>query len=319
MHNSKRPRVEMTASFRCLVDANLVAAMTSFQCGLYDDLRPRFAKWRASSAPPRDLSFRDLCVRDGSDRRVVLHEAIARGELDIVKRLEACQLDLFSPSAMDCAARHGQRAIVAYLHTAGYACTSDAMDQAATHGHLPVVAYLDTHRHEGCSLQAMVGAAENGHLFVIEYLHKHRDEGCSVRAMDYAARNGHIDVVRFLHTHRNEGCSAIALDFAAAHGHLAIVEFLHNERTEGCSTYAMDGAARNGHLAVVQFLHTYRHEGCSRKAAVQASRMGHSAIATFLKANYSVDALPSAPRKLRGKMPKRPLVRLLPPAVSRRL
>ncbi|KAL2913760.1 hypothetical protein HK105_206776 [Polyrhizophydium stewartii] len=74
---------------------------------------------------------------------------------------------------MDEAAASGNLELVRWLHTHRQArCTTRAIDTAAANGHLQVTRWLATHRPEGCTVRAVIGAAVNGHHQVLCFLHQ---------------------------------------------------------------------------------------------------------------------------------------------------
>ncbi|KAH9126217.1 hypothetical protein LEN26_001095 [Aphanomyces euteiches] len=291
-----------------LLNPSLIMKIQQFQTGLFEDLLPRYAEWRAFQklhtcfrygidVPPRYQCFfdmrihiQDLYLPSMSDRRFVLHVAIYEGDLFVVKRCYQCLQDtIASPQALNCAARYGHLHIVEYIHRHRNqdGCTTAAMDDAATHGHLPIVQFLTFHRTEGCTTRAMDGAAKNGYLDIVQFLHTHRNEGCTHVAMNAAAEHGHLEIVDFLHRHRSEGCTIDAMDFATQNGHLDVVEYLHWNRSEGCSVDALNWAAEGGHLELVHFLNDHRHEGCTVEAMDMAAQNGYIDIVEFLHENRS--------------------------------
>ncbi|ETW10146.1 hypothetical protein H310_00516 [Aphanomyces invadans] len=296
-----------------LFNPSLLTTIQHFQPGLFADLHPRFAEWRAFiqthanfrynvGAPLRYQRFfdsqmhvaQDLYLPEVSDPRFVLHVAIFEGDVHVVKRCARCQEHTISPQALTCAARFGHLDIVQFLHQlqshtrhpALRGSDTTAVDAAAAHGHLAVVEYLLQHQYS-CSTNAMDSAATRGHLDLVRFLHDHSSVGCTHVAMDGAAENGHLAIVAFLHFHRTEGGTIDAMDFATQNGHLDVVQFLHFHRAEGCSADALNWAAEAGNLDLVYFLHDHRHEGATTDAMDAAAQHGYLDIVEFLHENRS--------------------------------
>ncbi|ETV67302.1 hypothetical protein H257_16536 [Aphanomyces astaci] len=228
-----------------LLSVDILPIIQAFQCGLYEDLLPSHRTWNQTrtrfdskrqqtmcQAPQEstELAVDEYFVDDVTDRSFPLHHAIVHGSLSLVQRWIQCRgREIVTRYAMDCAAAHGQMAILQWLHHRNFSgCTTDAMDFAALRGHLNVVTFLHCHRAEGGRFLAMDFAAGQGHLDVVKYLHTHRREGCSTMAMDAAASNGHLDVLVFLHTHRREGFTSKAIEGAKKYGHHDIAAYLQS-------------------------------------------------------------------------------------------
>ncbi|RHY72734.1 hypothetical protein DYB38_008933 [Aphanomyces astaci] len=306
---TRRSLLRRDATFTSvLFNPSLMTTIQQYQCGLFVDLQPRYAEWKAFvqthsnfrynvAAPVRYRCFfddkmhvtQDLFLPAVSDHRFVLHVAIFEGDLYVVQRCIRCH-SLVTPQALTCAARFGHLHIVEFLHlnaqhlrpSAGHA----AVDAAAKHGHLAVVQFLIRHQYTS-SPHAMDAAASRGHLEIVTFLHTHGAGGCTHVALDGAAEHGHLDVVAFLHHHRSEGATIDAMDFATQNGHLDVVQFLHVHRTEGCSADALNWAAEGGHLELVHFLHDHRHEGATTDAMDAAAQHGYMDIFEFLHENRS--------------------------------
>jgi hypothetical protein len=117
--------------------------------------------------------------------------------------------DVCKPTNGDWAAHHGHLNLIKYAERNGKPLmfTPLAMDLAARNGDLKVVKWLHKNRKEGCTTDAMDHAARNGHLQVVQWLHENRTEGCTWRAMDRAWDNDHRQVFHWLHENRREGTS----------------------------------------------------------------------------------------------------------------
>ncbi|ETW01643.1 hypothetical protein H310_06272 [Aphanomyces invadans] len=232
-----------TAARNVLLSIDILPSVQAFQSGLYEDLRPshracsrirtRFDARRQQTmcrvpGEAIELALDEYFVDDATDKAFPLHHAVVQGSLPLVQRWIQCLgRQIVTRYTMDCAAAHGQLAILEWLHHSSITgCTTDAMDFAALRGHLHVVSFLHFHRPEGGTFLAMDFAAGQGHLDVVEFLHTHRTEGCSVMAIDAAASNGYVDVVKFLHTYRHEGFTAKAIERAKKYKHDHIVAYL---------------------------------------------------------------------------------------------
>ncbi|KAF0701386.1 Aste57867_8088 [Aphanomyces stellatus] len=308
-----------TIILRVLTLPDVVRTIVEFQDGIFDDLRPYFATTRRSSSS----SVRGYYPTNPTV--AVLHLAIARNDMHVVRRLSGCRPAMFTPQAVDLAAAFGHVTLLDAC-LCGLSATTSAMDSAAQNGHLAMVTYLHVHRTEGCTPYALNAAIRENHIDVAAFLLDHRHEGCTDNMVDHAAAAGLVEMVQLLHAHSVKGFSAQTLDMAAAGGHLSVVDFLVTHRaSDGCSvdalndaarrghvdvvaylhrcgkpctTDAMDDAAANGHFEIVAFLHDHRNEGCTTDAIDLASRNGHLEVVQFLHARRTegctVDALNDA-------------------------
>ncbi|RHX96938.1 hypothetical protein DYB25_007546, partial [Aphanomyces astaci] len=184
---------------------DLMALITSFQCGIFADLVPYdhegryMARMRRGTAPlvlpgrffkaygkkSIDLSF--LCLDCSSQVYLPLHLAIFEGDEHRVRQWLACKPHWLTPRAFDAAAFHGHMHIVQLLHSLGGAATTAAMDLASLAGHMAMVEFLHRTRGEGCTYRALDEAASAGHLDLVKFLHEHTHGGATVRALDGAA------------------------------------------------------------------------------------------------------------------------------------
>ncbi|KAG9411894.1 hypothetical protein AC1031_017527 [Aphanomyces cochlioides] len=294
---------DMNTVLRC---PDFVLAITRFQLGVYEDLRPLAASIDRTTCLALPTFLHDngqtSIYRIVQAFHLVFDPWLAASKVDsatALNRLFQCVDHLHVPALFHAIVYH--RLDILHVINERY-CIGDidnVLDFAVWRGFDDVARLLHAWGAQRCSTYAMDTAAHNGNLMLVEFLHANRSEGCTADAMDSAAWQGHLDVVRFLHDHRHEGCSERAMDWAAGNGHLNIVKFLHANRTDGCTTSAMDMAAERGHLHVVQWLHTHRTEGCTERAMAGALRNGHLAIIEYLKVHQVAAA--TTPCALAGR------------------
>ncbi|KAF0693194.1 Aste57867_15788 [Aphanomyces stellatus] len=205
----KRRRTADSIFESVLLQPHLVAAITSYQHGLFHDLMPTARDWRAS-CDSDDVFFvldHTFVFLDPvslhrlhtprTDRRFVVHLAIGHGNLPLVRRYLACAAAAWiDASTLVCAAQHGHLALVRDLHEVhGLACTPDALDVAAAAGHLDVVQYLHRMTNDPCTWRVIYKAAEFGHVEIVQWL----SLACATCrqfatcAIDYAAGHDHLD------------------------------------------------------------------------------------------------------------------------------
>ncbi|KAF0718347.1 Aste57867_1751 [Aphanomyces stellatus] len=311
----KQPRLDAHCNLytSVLTSTDLIAVVTAFQGGIFDDMRPfvrqaSYADWseyfRYTST--HNVCWSDftgigdcldswLCSRSVDDvpllvmhlprlRDLLAMVAIQRASLSLVRAIDIsrCQC-LVIRAGVQQACRIGSVPLLKIVFPHHMLPWQYFDEECLVQGRsVDVVAYFSDIEAPIFSLQTMDSAASHNCLPIVEWLHLNRNEGCTTAAMDFAAANGHLEIVQFLHLHRPEGCTTFAMDRAAANGHLAVVQFLHKHRTEGCTTSATDWAALHGHLEVVQFLHEHRTEGCTLSALDVAAKNGHLEIVRFL-------------------------------------
>ncbi|CAK4066561.1 unnamed protein product [Aphanomyces euteiches] len=288
----------MNRVLRC---RDFLVAITRFQRGVYEDLRP-LAAWidrTTCLALPTFLhdNGQTSIYRIVQAFHAVFDPWLAASTVDsaaALHRLFQCVHHLHLPALFHSIVYRRLDVLHVINERSRIASIDNVLDFAVRSGFDDVVRLLHSWGAQGCSTYAMDTAAHNCNLRLVEFLHANRSEGCTADAMDSAAWQGHLDVVRFLHSHRHEGCSERMMDWAAGNGHLNIVQFLDANRTNGCTTFAMDMAAERGHLHVVQWLHTNRTEGCTARAMAGALRNGHLAIIEYLKVHQVAAATTSA-------------------------
>ncbi|TMW58654.1 hypothetical protein Poli38472_010213 [Pythium oligandrum] len=269
-------------------------------------------RWLTGNRPVHDVILTRAASSAGIDVVRFLRGLVQERESSFLGLVDS----LVGNDAMSEAARHGNLAVLKYLHSSQSeselpegvfeaALDSDFLDtvkfayensnEQDTQGHsidIPVrqgnfdiVRFLQEHTQVTCSTNVLNAVATKNALTLVRHLHEHQPEKISSCALANAAARGHVEMVKLLFDHRNEGRTDNAMDFAAGHGYLEIVRFLHTHRSEGCTTRAMDEAAEKGYLHVVKFLHHHRHEGCTIDAMDMAVCDGHVSIVKFLHEN----------------------------------
>ncbi|KAF0690585.1 Aste57867_18032 [Aphanomyces stellatus] len=218
-----------------LCNVHLTSLISSFQDGLFEDLRKLFALRRQlqatatrSSEVNVEIEFDGhvftlaMAPRQSSWLQKLLKLAMLQFETAWVCHVLVCVPSAATPQLVDIAAKHGDRPMLDLLHARGVRGTTDALDLAKS---LPIVEYLHAHQYT-CTTAAMDIAASRGALDILHFLHTARTEGCTVHAMDFAAANGHLDVLAFLHAERQEGCTRRAMELALQRRHDHVVAFL---------------------------------------------------------------------------------------------
>ncbi|CAK4080983.1 unnamed protein product [Aphanomyces euteiches] len=235
-----------TAAISVLLDQNCFVLIAQFQDGIFEDLHERFTE-RFQTAfsiqhvldgdgvpcltrhylPPSFRSVRGESTSKGRrfleglalythsrDRRFPLHLAILEGDMNIVRRILACQPGLLSLDALCCAVYHQSLEFVQELLPMLQAKLSPKAMSIYAGLHLELHAsFVDI-------------AAERDNFALLVYLHDHGMGEVSVKAMEHAAKHGNLDMVRFLKS-LNCACNYDALLNAVSTAQSAdVVNFL---------------------------------------------------------------------------------------------
>ncbi|EGG20691.1 hypothetical protein DFA_00552 [Cavenderia fasciculata] len=251
-----------------------------------------------------------------------IDKAVETNNLEMIKYLHSCSIDLATHKSFEWAAKNNQLEIMHWLlantnvqefsdaviplasrhatpemlqllnkHPAT-AFTPFCLDSASLSGNVPNLLWIHQNIHLNCSVAAMNMASMRGDLEMVQLLHENGIGACTDLAIDYAAENGHLQVIKYLSTNRSEGCSRRALEVAARNNHLEIIIWLLDRYPDRlCPTSAsLIRAAENGHLEVVKYLFTHYADqitssGHPYTACDFAADNGHEKVVQYLLEN----------------------------------
>ncbi|CAK4750123.1 unnamed protein product [Aphanomyces euteiches] len=247
----------------------------------------------------------------------VLAHAIHTRQLDVLRFLHESHPSVFTPEAMDFAARIGALDVVEWLHcNRCEGCSTNAMDAACQHGHLAVVAYLHTRRQEGCTWHGPVWAATRGDLPLLGFLLTNRPQDFTRAALIDAVKSGHVAAVELMLAGLPSLCDSVALEDAlnecVLRGDLAMLA-LFEARVEWTEEYVvhyldravvadqrevishlftayealltgcpMDVAAKYGYGNILRWLDEQKESACTTGAMDGAAANGHLDLVMFL-------------------------------------
>ncbi|KAF0690027.1 Aste57867_18536 [Aphanomyces stellatus] len=320
------------SSFHVLLSKALVLVVTSFQCGIFEDMliflqvnvrrRHRvlqttlpddafdramettfqlcFAPWLAARGFGRLLKL-FACLP--FLHNVVLDYAAWSGHLALLDWLNTFQplksLDRHSFVAI--AAEKHRLGVLELLHARGYWEVVDmaTMIRIVKAGYRPVERYLLEQNQpiamaDKALMRLFVAAIDSGCMTAVHYFLDRVGPSAmrDDKCITKAAAAGHSDVTLALLDRGFDG-SDLTIDVAASGGGLALVLHLHDVGGYHCTTSAIDMAARNGHMDVLLWLHANRKEGCSINAMVFAIEQGQLDIVQFLRDWYPTGTNPS--------------------------
>jgi hypothetical protein len=224
------------------------------------------------------------------DKNLLYVQAIARGDIDIVKLLDAYAeipgiTNFISASnSTDFtaeAAKHGKLSVLIFLRDRGCEWNEKTCQQAARHGHLDILKHAVLN---GCdfSISTMKHAAKGGHSEILKWIYKyHMTSGVSAEVLKLFisacensilafAQLGDMDMLKyvyglfctaeieFMHVSDEEWNSdfpihRFTLESAAMSGNLNLVKYLHEELHVGWDGYLTNSAAKNGHLDILRY------------------------------------------------------------------
>jgi hypothetical protein len=160
----------------------------------------------------------------------LIHEAIVRNDVDIVKRAYELGIGMHVDVVQE-AAKYNRVQIIQFFWEKEFYSEEDCdvvPYYASLYGHIELLEFCKDHI-KPWDVYTMMPAVSAGRLDCVMYLHEH---GCPWNANSIidASHYGHVHVLQYLHEH---GCpwSPVATRVAAQYGHLACLQYLHEN---GC-------------------------------------------------------------------------------------